>query len=155
MWELDDKKAECQRIDAFKLWFWRRLLRVPLTARRSSQSVLKKINSEYSLERLMLKLQLQNFGHLMRRADTLEKTLMGKIEGRRRKGWQRMKWLGGITDLMDMSLNKPWEMVMDREAWHSAVHGVADMGTTQWLNNNKLRVPMSKQCFFSVRSNSI
>ena len=155
MWELDDKKAECQRIDAFKLWFWRRLLRVPLTARRSSQSVLKKINSEYSLERLMLKLQLQNFGHLMRRADTLEKTLMGKIEGRRRKGWQRMKWLGGITDLMDMSLNKPWEMVMDREAWHSAVHGVADMGTTQWLNNNKLRVPMSKQRFFSVRSNSI
>ena len=155
MWELDDKKAECQRIDAFKLWFWRRLLRVPLTARRSSQSVLKKINSEYSLERLMLKLQLQNFGHLMRRADTLEKTLMGKIEGRRRKGWQRMKWLGGITDLMDVSLNKPWEMVMDREAWHSAVHGVADMGTTQWLNNNKLRVPMSKQRFFSVRSNSI
>ena len=135
------KKAEHQRIDAFELWCWRRLLKVPWTARRSNQSVLKEISPEYTLEGLMLKLKLRYLGHLMRRTDSLEKTLVvGKIEGGRRRGWQRMRWLDSITDSTDMSLSKLLEIVMDRGSWSAAIHGIAKSQTwlSDWATTNTL-----------------
>ena len=150
MWGLGHKMAECQRIDAFELWYWRRLLRVLWTARRSNQSILKEINLEYPLEGLILKLKLQYFSHLMWRTDSLEKTLMpGKIEGRRRRGQQRMSCLDGITNSMYMSLSKPWEILKDREAWHDAFQWVANSQTplSNWTSTITVIYTLMKRDF--------
>ena len=143
------KKAEHRRINAFELWCWRRFLRVPWIARRSNQSILKKINPEYSMGGLMLKLKLRYFGYLMWRTDSLEKMLiLGKIEGGRRKGWQRMRWLGGVTDMMDMSLSRLWELVMVRETWRAAVHGVARSRTrlSNWTELKPVSMKLKDTC---------
>ena len=145
------KNAECRRIDAFELWCWRRLLRVPWTARRSNQSILKEISPGISLEGMMLKLKLQYFGHLMWRVDSLEKTVMlGGIGGRRRRGWPRMRWLDGIMDSMNVSLSELWELVMDREAWHAAIHGVTKSWTrlSDWTELNWTLILMHFFLFF-------